>query len=186
MPPARGSPWFQFSESEHRSRAFFFLHRCNQAAPSLRERLRAATLEPAPPRRRSWLHRSGGCTIPIAGCSPCPADCTGGLTVGMTRDFADGEASGAEPSHTCGTAGVRHSVRRAGITAWSGTWRRLVGGARCARTSPKLLRVPNRSPGPFLTNPMPPASKCEHRANPVYKKTQRRTTAKTKASPHRH
>jgi hypothetical protein len=40
-------------------------------------------------------------------------------------------------------------------SAWSGTWRRHVG-ARCARTSPKILRVPYRSPSPFLTDPMPP------------------------------
>jgi hypothetical protein len=45
-------------------------------------------------------------TIPITGCSPCAADCTGRLTVGMKRDFADGEARAATASHACGTAGV--------------------------------------------------------------------------------
>jgi hypothetical protein len=43
---------------------------------------------------------------PDRGCSPCAADCTGRLTVGMTRDFADGETRTATASHTCGTSGV--------------------------------------------------------------------------------
>ena len=46
------------------------------------------------------------CTTPTTGCSPCAADCTGRLTVGMTRDFADGEARTAAASRTCGTSGV--------------------------------------------------------------------------------
>jgi hypothetical protein len=45
------------------------------------------------------------CTIPN-GCSPCAADCTARLTVGMTRDFAEGEASPAVALNGCGTSGV--------------------------------------------------------------------------------
>ena len=59
---------------------------------------------PKPSERR--LQPPKCCTTPTTGCSPCAADCTGRLTVGMTRDFADGEARPAAASHTCGTSGV--------------------------------------------------------------------------------
>src|SRR3979411_1563446 len=39
------------------------------------------------------------CTTPTTGCSPCAADCTGRLTVGMTRDFGAGEAAVPPPPH---------------------------------------------------------------------------------------
>jgi hypothetical protein len=42
----------------------------------------------------------------MTGCSPCAADCTGKLTVGMTIDFADGKARAAAASHACGTSSV--------------------------------------------------------------------------------
>jgi hypothetical protein len=48
----------------------------------------------------------------------------------------------------------------------------------------EILRVPNRSPGPFLTDPMPPGFEMRaSRQSGSAKKAQRRTTAKTK---HRH
>jgi hypothetical protein len=67
-----------------------------------------------PSRRAAGVQASGGfslqppnrCTIPTTGCSPCAADCTGRVTVGMTRNFADGEARAAAAAHACGTSGV--------------------------------------------------------------------------------
>jgi hypothetical protein len=121
------------------------------------------------------------CTIPITGCSPCAADCTGRLTVGMMRDFSDGEARAAAPRHTCGTSGVRHSVRRAwvGHVAWA-RWRTL--RAELAKNAAGPLSFT----GPLFDRPVPPTSKCEHRANPVLQKNNAEPRQKTKASPHSH
>jgi hypothetical protein len=143
------------------------------------------TLEPTPPRLRPWLRRSGVSTIPTGGCSPCASDCTGRLNVGMTRDFADREASGAAPSHTCGTSGVRHSVRRGGI---------LLGRARGAGSLAHPARGPRRNitgpqsfTGPLFDRPHAPRLRnasiapirfCKKSATPNH--------GKNKASPHRH
>lgn len=123
-------------------------------------------------------------TIPTGGCSPCAADCAGRPTVGMTRDFVDGKRV-APRRRTPVAHRVSATLFGALASAWSGTWRRLVG-SRSARTSPKILRVPYRSLGPFLTDPMPPGFGVRASRQSVLQKKQRRTTARTKASRHRH
>ena len=179
-------PWSLGSNSRNQgialvSSPFIDVNRQPKSSADVRE---PPTLEPVPPRRRPWLRRSGVPHDPDHGCSPCAADCTGRLTVGMTRDFADGEASGAAPSHTCGTSGAPPQCSARWHFAWSGTWRRLVG-ARW-RGPRRNIAGPLSFTGPLFDRPLPPASKCEHRADPVLQKTATPNHGKTKASPHRH
>jgi hypothetical protein len=78
------------------------------------------------------------CTIPVKGSSPCAADCTGKLTVGMTRDFADGEVRAVAASHASG-------ARCCGV----GCVRAECSGRRrsCSRTAPHGTRRGSRLSG---------------------------------------
>ena len=150
--------WIQLSASGHSYREFS-VHWCEQGSLSHRRMSES----------RQRLNRSrlacvlgfadpACCTIPITGCSPCAADCTGRLTVGMTRDFADGEARATTPSHTCITCGVRHSVRRAGTPL--GRARNVGSSAHAARGPRRNITGPLSFTGaPFDRPPCPPASK---------------------------
>jgi hypothetical protein len=107
-----------------------------------------------PPRRRPWLRRSGVLHDPDRGVFV--------LCSGLHRQAHswNDERFRRRGSEWCRVvAHLWHigcppqcSARR--HFAWSGTWHRLVG-ARCARTSPKILQVSYRPRGPFLINSMP-------------------------------
>ena len=121
-------------------------------------------------------------TLPITGRSPCAADCTGRLNVGMTMRFRRRGGRGRPRRRTPVAHRMSATVSARWHSAWSRTWRRLVG-ARCARTSPKRLRVSYRSPGgPLLTDPIAPRLRnasialirfCKKNAEPRQKQKRR-------------